>query len=164
MKGQNYRRNVIRCSRALKDHGWNICFAESASSGKLAYEFSRTEFSGSVFKGSIVCYDAQVKIEVVGIEQELIDRFTAESAEVTKHLALKVREMMKATVCVGLTGLLTPGGSETPEKPVGTIFFCIALGSETIEVRKVYEGTPEKKINSAIVDITHTILDYLRTR
>lgn len=36
MKNQNYRKSVERCSRALKDRGWNICFAESASSGKLA--------------------------------------------------------------------------------------------------------------------------------
>lgn len=157
MKNQNYRKSVERCSRGLKDHGWNICFAESASSGKLAYEFSRTEYSGTVFKGGIVCYDAQVKVGVVGIEPELIERFTPESAEVTKLLAFRVREMMKASVCVGLTGLLTSGGSEKPEKPVGTIFFCIAFGRETLEVRKVYEGTPEQMINSAILDLTHKI-------
>lgn len=39
----------------------NIAFAESATVGRLAAEFSLTENSGDILNGGLVCYDACIR-------------------------------------------------------------------------------------------------------
>jgi nicotinamide-nucleotide amidase len=94
----------------LAKAGLTISFAESASAGKLAYEFSLTPSAGQVLKEGVVCYDAGVKVRVLGVPQYVIDEHTPESAEVTRILAVRVRDLLASDVGVGITWLLAPGG------------------------------------------------------
>ena len=68
-------------------------------------------------KGGIACYDADLKVSLLKIPQKLIDEFTPESMEVTREMAYRLRELIASDIQVTVTGLTTPGGSETPEKP-----------------------------------------------
>jgi nicotinamide-nucleotide amidase len=141
--------SVVHCSEVLQGHGLTIAFAESVTAGRLASEFSLTKNSGSILKGGIVCYDAEVKESVLGIAPDFIREFTPESAEVTKELALRLKKVIKSDVQVAVTGLTTPGGSETQEKPVGTIFVHVYIRDISIAVRRVYEGMPEQIVVAA---------------
>jgi nicotinamide-nucleotide amidase len=153
---------INNCSRVLKEHGLTIAFAESATAGRLASEFSLTEYSGSVLKGGLVCYDAEVKEDVLGIDPDLIHEFTAESEEVTKELALRLKNLIRSDIQVAVTGLTTPGGSETPQKPVGTIFIHILVRGSSIAVRNVFEGSPEHIVLQAADLAAQTIINELK--
>ena len=102
---------VSACSQMLAKAGLTISFAESASAGKLAYEFSLTASAGQVLKGGVVCYDAGVKVRVLGVPRYVIDEHTPESAEVTRVLTKGVKDLLESDVGVGITGLLAPGGA-----------------------------------------------------
>lgn len=142
---------IILCSRRLAEKGLTIAFAESATAGWLASEFSLTPFSGEVLLGGIVCYNACIKQEMFDIPKEIIDAYTPESAEVTRLLAERLSKYFKCDIAVGITGLTTPGGSETEDKPVGTMFMHIKLpDSKYISHREVFEGGPEDIIAQAI--------------
>jgi nicotinamide-nucleotide amidase len=41
-------------------------------------------------KSGIVCYDACIKQDVLGLPAELVEKYTPESAEVTKELAIRL--------------------------------------------------------------------------
>lgn len=158
---EDYRDTVARCCKNIADKKLSIAFAESATAGKMAYEFSLTAYSGNILKGGLVCYDACVKEEILGISKELIRKFTPESVEVTREMCLQIKKQMKADITVAITGLTTPGGSESEDKPVGTIFYSIAFASKVTNQRILLAGTPEEIINSSIVHICHTLINII---
>lgn len=157
-----YKDAVSRCSSLLAKQHLTIAFAESATAGKLAYEFALTAHSGDILKGGIVCYNACVKEDMLGVPKETIDSYTPESAEVTSSMCTQLYQKMPAEVCVAVTGLTGPGGSENPSKPVGTMFYSILYEGALYAHRNVYQGPPEQIIDQSIIAICQTIIDILR--
>jgi nicotinamide-nucleotide amidase len=152
---------VKKCSKAIAAKGWNIAFAESVTAGRMSAEFSMTEESGKILRGGIVCYEAFVKEQIMGVPQISIEKYTPESEEVTQILAQKAAKIFNSKITVAVTGLTTPGGSETPEKPVGTIFFNILTPIGKINHREVFKGTPEEIVLQAIDKMAEFILETL---
>lgn len=152
---------VLECSKALADNKLRIAFAESASAGRLAAEFSLTPESGQVLLGGIVCYDATIKTNILGVPQTLIDQYSPESEEVTKSLAKCFKQFMPADIVIAITGLTTPGGSESAEKPVGTIFAQGLFHDKSFGFRKVFSGDAEEVVLAAINAIAESILEVL---
>lgn len=135
---------ITLCSRRIAEKGWKIAVAESATAGWLASEFSLVPDSGKIFLGGIVCYDVCTKEELFGIPKKIIEEFTPESAEVTRLLAERLNRYFKCDIAIAITGLTSPGGSETAEKPVGTMFIHIVLPEGRFFThREVFDGAPE---------------------
>ncbi|PAW93882.1 hypothetical protein CKK33_10395 [Mucilaginibacter sp. MD40] len=153
---------INECSKLIADKGLTIAFAESATAGWLCSEFALSEFSGSVLKGGIVCYDAALKESLLKVPHEIIERYIPESMEVTDELAKRLPALIPADICVGVTGLTTPGGSETQEKPVGTMFISITIRHELHHQRFNFSGDCESIIAQTIqatADMLTHILD-----
>lgn len=150
---------VSKCSKAIAAKGWNIAFAESATAGRMSAEFAMTEYSGAILRGGIVCYDVFIKEQIFNVPHAAIEKHTPESAEVTQMLAQQASKIFNSKVTVAITGLTSPGGSETEEKPVGTIFFYIITPTEKISHCEVFEGTPEEIVLKAIDKTAKLIMD-----
>lgn len=143
--------NIILCSRHIAEKGFKLALAESATAGWLASEFSLTPHSGNILLGGIVCYDACTKEELFDIPKEVIERYTPESAEVTRLLAERLSKFFKCDIAIAVTGLTSPGGSETEEKPVGTMFVHIKLPENRYFAhREVFDGDAEAIIGQCI--------------
>ena len=143
--------SITLCSSMIAEKNLKIALAESATAGWLASEFSLVQDSGKIFLGGIVCYDACTKEELFDISKKIIDEFTPESAEVTRMLAERLNKYFKCDIAVAITGLTSPGGSETDEKPVGTMFIHIKLpGNRYCAHREVFEGSPEDIISQTV--------------
>jgi len=153
---------VIKCSTVLAAKGWNIAFAESATGGRMSAEFSLTEESGKVLRGGITCYEVFVKEQILNVPHALIEKHTPESAQVTQKLAEQAAKIFNSKITVAITGLTTSGGSETKEKPVGTIFICIITPKETKNHRQVFKGSAEEIVLQAIDEAAHLIVDLAR--
>ncbi|GAA3754681.1 CinA family protein [Flavobacterium ginsengiterrae] len=149
---------VIKCSKALSLKKWNIAFAESVTAGRMSAEFSLTENSGTILRGGIVCYEEFVKIQLLHVPYTLIEKFTAESAEVTQQLAHQAAKIFNSKITAAVTGLASPGGSETKEKPVGTIFFHIVTPFGAAQHREIFHGSPEDIILQAVDKTAEIIL------
>ena len=153
---------VISCSHALKDHNLTIAFAESVTAGKVISEFALIPNCGSVLKGSVVCYDVSVKQTLLGVPAEMIEQYSPESAEVTEQLAIGLREQIPADVIVAVTGLAAPGGSETEEKPVGTMFVHGFFKDKPWKLHLFYNDEPEQVILKTIDAIAGFLLKELK--
>jgi len=138
------------CCKHLADLGLKVAFIESATAGYLAYQFSLTPHSGEVLIGSLVCYDLKVKEKILNIPKDLIEEYTPESQEVTHYLAEHGHHFFDADIIVACTGLVKPGGSETPEKPVGTFFYSIYYNGKVHDFRFYAEGAPEEKLHKVL--------------
>lgn len=153
--------HVLKCATALSERQLTIAFAESATAGRLSAEFSMCPESGSILKGGLVCYDASLKENILHVPKEMLRHFTPESAEVTKELAERLQTFIPADLHVAVTGLTCPGGSETAEKPVGTMFIHLLTKGKSVAVRAVFSGSPETIVLACIDRIAHVILQEI---
>ncbi|SKB45794.1 CinA family protein [Dyadobacter psychrophilus] len=152
---------IMDCSSALAAKGLTVAFAESATAGRLSAEFSLCSESGSVLKGGLVCYDASLKIGILRVPKKMIERFTPESAEVTREMAERLQRFIPADIHIAITGLTTPGGSETAEKPVGTIFVHAFLKGKSVAARDIFSGSQEEIVLKSIDRVAKLILDEI---
>lgn len=150
------------CSKMMAEQGLTVAFGESATAGWLCSEFALTDESGKVLKGGITCYDASLKVSLLKVPQELIDRYTPESMEVTEEMAYRLSELIPSDIHVTVTGLTTPGGSETPEKPVGTMFVFVLVKGHTASFRRVFNGSCEQIIHQTIEAIAELLIGELK--
>jgi nicotinamide-nucleotide amidase len=153
---------ISSCSKLMAEQDLTIAFAESATAGWLCSEFALTEESGKVLKGGIACYDADLKVSLLKVPQRLIDEFTPESMEVTREMAYRLRDLIESDIQVTVTGLTTPGGSETPEKPVGTMFVFVLIRGREACFRKVFQGSCEDVIHQTIEAAAELLIRELR--
>lgn len=152
---------VLECCEAIANKSWTIAFAESCTAGRATSEFSLSPVSGEILIGSIVSYDAQFKEHILSIPPELVEKYTPESAEVTAAMAKNFCLFSGSDICVAITGLTKSGGSETPEKPVGTIFIHIIFPHTQISSRTLFDGSPTEIITKAIDEIALLILEEI---
>jgi nicotinamide-nucleotide amidase len=150
------------CSKLMAEQGLTVAFAESATAGWLCSEFALAEESGQILKGGIACYDADLKVSLLKVPQELIDRYTPESMEVTREMAYRLPQLIPSDIQVTVTGLTTPGGSETVEKPVGTMFVFALIKGRGICFRKVFKGSCEDIIHQTIEATADLLIDELK--
>lgn len=149
------------CSKLMAEKNLTIAFAESATAGWLCSEFALTEESGKVLKGGIACYDADLKISLLKVPQQLINEFTPESMEVTKEMAYRLPALIPADIHMTVTGLTTSGGSETAEKPVGTMFVFALIRGREASFRKVFQGSCEDVIRQTIEAAAELLIQEL---
>lgn len=102
-----------------------LASAESCTGGNIAHSITVNAGSSDYFKGSIVAYSNEIKVNVLGVEQESINDFGAVSEQVAKQMAIGAIKKMKTDYAIATTGIAGPtGGSE--EKPIGTVWIAIA--------------------------------------
>jgi nicotinamide-nucleotide amidase len=133
---------VAALIKHLKKNELTLALAESVTCGLAAHKLSTCPGTSEVFRGSLVCYSPEVKQHTLGISKKMIDEYTAESQEVTDALAKKLSKLIKADIYAALTGLASAGGTETKEKPVGTVFFSIYYKKKIYKKRRLFRGTP----------------------
>ncbi|HKG04993.1 MAG TPA: CinA family protein [Pedobacter sp.] len=154
---------IFSCTRLLIERQLTIAFAESATAGRICAEFSLAPEAGKYLKGGLACYDASLKEDLLGVPPEQIQTFTPESMPVTKSIATGLQTLIPADIHIGCTGLTCPGGSETPEKPVGTMFIYGIKGQETIfSERKWYPGDQNEIISGTIESVAELLIVYLQ--
>ncbi|MDV6168776.1 CinA family protein [Flavobacterium sp. DG1-102-2] len=153
---------ITLCSSRIAEKKLKIAVAESATAGWLASEFALVPESGEIFLGGIVCYDVSTKEELFAIPKNVIDEFSPESAEVTRLLAERLNRYFKCDIAIAVTGLTSTGGSETPEKPVGTMFIHIKLpDNKYCAHREVFEGSPEEIIKQTVSRTGELLCGYI---
>jgi nicotinamide-nucleotide amidase len=104
--------------------GHTLVAAESCTAGLFAARITDRAGSSAYFLGGGVVYSNEAKIDLAGVDPELIERFGAVSTEVGDALAEGIAERFDAELGVGITGIAGPGGG-TPEKPVGLVCFSV---------------------------------------
>jgi nicotinamide-nucleotide amidase len=115
--------------KLARERGFKLGAAESCTGGLVAARLTSVPGASDVFLGGIVAYDNSVKMDGLGVERELLERYGAVSAETAAAMAAGARRALGADVGVSVTGVAGPDGG-TPEKPVGLVF----LHAETPEL------------------------------
>ncbi len=154
---------VAKSAKLLIANKLTIAFAESATAGRLAAEYSLMKDAGKFLKGGFICYDACLKEDVLEVPHDLVEKYTPESEEVTRSIAFGLQKLIAADIHIGVTGLPASGGSETPEKPVGTMFlYGIHNAVEIFNERIVLDGNHEEIILKTVLQVAKLLINYLK--
>ena len=121
-----------------------VSTAESCTSGLLASRLTDVPGSSRYFKGGSVCYSNELKINDIGIDKDLIERYGAVSEEVAKSLAKNIAQKNNTDLGIGITGIAGPEGG-TEKKPVGLVFVGIFY-KNNLYIKK-YNLTPDRITN-----------------
>ena len=93
--------------------------------------------SSVYYKGSIVAYSNSIKTQILGIDEDIIEKHGAVSKEVVKEMASSVRRMLNTDYAVATSGIAGPDGG-TPLKPVGTIWIAVASEKGIVTEKQVF--------------------------
>jgi nicotinamide-nucleotide amidase len=122
-----------------------LATAESCTGGKLAQMITSIPGASQYFKGSVVSYAEESKINVLGIDSHLIKKYEVVSAEVASAMATAVQKVMKADYALATTGNAGPT-SEVGKAAVGEVFIALALPNGDVVVEGFNFGQPREKV------------------
>lgn len=135
--------------KLLTEKGLTLATAESCTGGKIAEVITSVPGASVYFKGSVVSYATEAKINVLHVPEELIERFSVVSEEVATAMATQVRQLFNTDYAIATTGNAGPTKGDS-QAEVGTV--CIAIAGKTGVYSEITNlgNHREKVINKAV--------------
>ncbi len=130
--------------RQLNNVGKTIATAESCTGGKIAQVISSIAGASNYFKGSIVSYSTQSKIDVLKVSSEIIKAHSVVSAEVAIEMAKQAQLIFQSDYAIATTGNAGPTKGDA-DAEVGTVFIGLATPNSVI-VEEFNFGQPREKV------------------
>ncbi|MFD2891553.1 competence/damage-inducible protein A [Flavobacterium chuncheonense] len=130
--------------RLLSDKKMTLATAESCTGGAIAHLITAVSGASNYFKGSVVSYATQAKIDVLGVSEESITKHSVVSTEVAEQMARAVQAKFKADYAIATTGNAGPSKGDA-DAEVGTVFIAIATPDHII-VEEFNFGQPREKV------------------
>jgi len=141
----------------LNENKLTLATAESCTGGYIAHLITRIAGSSNYYKGSVIAYANEIKINELNVLQADLDAFGAVSRAVVEQMALGVKQKMNTDYAIAISGIAGPtGGSE--EKPVGTVWIAVATPDGISSKKYVFGKLREVNIQRASI----TALGMLR--
>lgn len=119
----------------LNDKGWTLAVAESCTGGLIGHRITNVPGSSRYYLGGVGSYSNRLKRDILGVSEEILNKFGAVSAETAAAMAKGIKKITGADFSLAVTGIAGPdGGSDA--KPVGLVFLGVnAPGYVTVERR-----------------------------
>ncbi|MGV0102096.1 competence/damage-inducible protein A [Nostoc sp. DSM 114160] len=117
-----------------------LSVAESCTGGGLGQMLTEISGSSDYFWGGVISYDNSVKVRLLGVNQEDLEKFGAVSATVAEQMAVGVKTRLATTWGLSITGIAGPtGGTDT--KPVGLVYIGLAGPKDEVTSFEYQFGT-----------------------
>jgi nicotinamide-nucleotide amidase len=142
--------------RLLLKKGETLCTAESCTGGKVASLLTSIPGSSAYFMGSVVAYDNRIKKEILGVPQDILEKYGAVSRETVEKMAEGARRLMKTDYAVATSGIAGPDGG-TNLKPVGILCIAVSCKAGTTSAQFRYGTDRLTNINRFSVAALHLL-------
>jgi nicotinamide-nucleotide amidase len=120
--------------------GGTLGVAESCTGGLLGGRLTDLPGSSAFFRGGVVAYANEIKRDLLGVPQELLEEHGAVSRPVAEAMATGCRARLACDWALAVTGIAGPDGG-TAEKPLGTTWIGVAGPTGTWGRRYHFPGT-----------------------
>ena len=140
----------------LRQCGLTFAAAESCTGGLIAKRITDLSGASAVFRGGVVSYTNEVKRDVLGVPQELLDEHGAVSAPVAQAMAEGALRITGADLAVSVTGVAGPDRDDRGNE-VGTVYFGIASTGGSRSLKMHFQGD-RSTIRQLAADHAFTLL------
>ncbi len=130
----------------LSQHA-TLAVAESATGGGLAERITSIPGSSSWFVGGFIAYTKRMKIELLGVSADILDRLGTVSAETAEAMAMGARRRTGATWAVSITGNAGPT-ADGDEAPIGMIYVGISGPNETVSFHRQWPTSDRARVRA----------------
>ncbi len=144
----------------LKRCQMTLSTAESCTGGGVAALVTSVPGSSEYFKGGIVAYSNEVKMRLLGVSPETLEKHGAVSRETVIEMVRGAMKTLKTDCAVATSGVAGPGGG-TPEKPVGTIWMAVACGDKIVTRKEEGDLGRAGNVQRTIQDALALLCDVL---
>ena len=94
--------------KKLEEKGLTFGSIESMTGGLFATTITNVSGASKVYKGSIITYTSEEKINIVGVNKETIDKETVVSSKVAQEMAMNGQKLLNVDICLSITGNAGP--------------------------------------------------------
>lgn len=145
--------------RMLTLYGRTLSTAESCTGGMISSLITSVPGSSAYFLGSVTSYANSVKTGVLGVPENVIEKYGAVSSECVAAMAEGVRKLTGSDYSVATSGIAGPGGG-SEEKPVGLVWIAVSSAKGTETFKAVFKNNRKRNIER----FASTALNYLRIK
>ena len=141
---------------SLKKKNATIATAESCTGGYIAHLITSISGASDCYKGSIIAYSNQLKMSLLDVNKEVIEKYGAVSQQVVEQMAQGICKNFDTDYAIATSGIAGPTGG-TQQKPVGTVWIAWAnkkeVKSELFNMGNNRERTITRTSETAIISL-----------
>jgi PncC family amidohydrolase len=142
-------------SKELSDKFWKeeltLATAESCTAGNIAAVITAIPGSSHFYKGGIVAYNNEVKINLLGVSPQTLEEKGAVSEETVIEMVKGAMKSMNSDCAVATSGIAGPTGG-TPVNPVGTVWIAAGMKDRIITLKVSGDEGRKRNIEKATLN------------
>ena len=142
-------------SKELSDKFWKeeltLATAESCTAGNIAAIITAIPGSSHFYKGGIVAYNNEVKINLLGVSPQTLEEKGAVSEETVIEMVKGAMKSMNSDCAVATSGIAGPTGG-TPVNPVGTVWIAAGMKDKIITQKVTGDEGRKRNIEKATLN------------
>ena len=139
----------IVIANQLTKLGKTLAIAESCTGGMVAEQFTVHPGASAYFKGGVVTYATESKINVLGVSKTDIDAYSVVSSQVAESMAKNALRIFQSDYAIATTGNAGPAKGDS-QAEVGTVFIAIATKNKVYSEKFMLGNHRIKVINKAV--------------
>lgn len=155
-------------SKEINEMMWRnhktLATAESCTAGRVASVITAVPGSSNYYKGGLVCYSDEVKIQLLKVNADVIAEKTPVCEEVVRQMVIGANELFHTDYAVAISGFAGPGGPDGGRSGVivGTIWIAVGTKDDVVTTMIEEDNGRDKNLASATSVAMHLLRDYLK--
>lgn len=155
-------------SKEINEMMWRnhktLATAESCTAGRVASVITAVPGSSNYYKGGLVCYSDEVKIQLLKVDADIIAEKTPVCEEVVRQMVIGANELFHTDYAVAISGFAGPGGPDGGRSGVivGTIWIAVGTKDNVVTTMIEEDNGRDKNLASATSVAMHLLRDYLK--
>ncbi len=144
----------------LLDKKLTLATAESCTGGGVSACITSIAGSSAYFKGGIVAYSNEIKIKLLHVSPQTLEKYGAVSRETVVEMAKGVMDAMDVDCAIATSGIAGPGGG-SDAKPVGTIWMAVANKENVVTWKQEGDSGRSKNMENAVENALFMLYNML---
>ena len=128
----------------------SIAVAESCTGGRIASLLTKAPGASAFFKGGIIPYETKMKVNILGVDQEIIDKHSVVSTETAQAMAAETRKLFQTDFAISTTGNAGPTKGDSNAE-IGTVYIGVADAEKTEAFEFNFGKVREKVVIRAVI-------------
>ena len=147
--------------RALLAKNLTISTAESCTGGMIGARLVDVPGSSAYVLGGVISYSNEMKISLLGVPPEILEKHGAVSEETAQAMARGVQRLTSSDLGLAVTGVAGPDGGSA-EKPVGLVYIALAAKDQVICRRFLFPGNRMSVRTATVFSGLNMVLGLLK--